>query len=111
MIKLCAIPAGASPTEVRNSFQALGDETVEEGDGIFTVDAPGCYLVDIPSAPRRWNILPKVARRKQRSGKQEPTVTVSAPSDDSVEEEYLVEMSALIEVTVDPLNGVEEEVE
>lgn len=114
VIKLCAITERAPSTEVRNSFQALQDGTVEEEDEGFTVPASDGGSVKTSSAPGRWNIWTNVTGKKQRKSEAlDPSKALpdsEDPSGGAVKRDHSVQMSSLIEVTVDSLNGSEEEV-
>ena len=62
------------------------------------------------SESRRWTRWTKVTKRKLRSKQQALRNTADVPSGMVVAGEHPVGMSSLIEVTVNSLNGIEEEV-
>ncbi|MDA8609375.1 zinc finger domain-containing protein, partial [bacterium] len=106
VIKLCTVTATASPTEVRNSFQALDPEDEETG-GPAELPTPSGGKPAAPPKPGRWRRWSKVTRKKSR----QTEVVVDVPTLDDETPTLLVQMSSLIEGTVDSLNGIEEEVE
>lgn len=113
-ITLCAITERASFTEVRDSFQALQDDTVEEEEEGLTVPASDVGSVNTSSAPGRWNRWTWVTVKKQRKSEaldpSKALVESEDPSGEAVKRYNSVQMSSLIEVTVDSLNVIEEEV-